>query len=101
MTVFKPDGTWVSEAKLPPLFAPARSFLSTVSGFTLGIPAPGDISNGPSLKEFTGLITLLELDLKTGEVLWTRQGLEYLDEERLLSHPGHPGDQWRVGLQGV
>ena len=62
MTVFMPDGTWVSETKVPPLFAPARSFLSTVSGYSVGIPAPSDLSKGPSLRALAKTIKLLELN---------------------------------------
>ena len=91
MTVFMPDGTWVSETKVPPLFAPARSFLSTVSGYSVGIPAPSDASRGFSLKALARTIELLELDLMTGEVLWTRQELEYLDEDGCYPIPGIPG----------
>ena len=91
MTVFMPDGTMISETTVPPLFAPARSFLSTVSGYSVGIPAPSDLSNGPSLRTLTRTINLLELDLKTGEVLWTRQDLEYLNEDGCYPIPGIPG----------
>ena len=91
MTVFMPDGTMISETTVPPLFAPARSFLSTVSGYSVGIPAPSDLSNGPSLRTLIRTINLLELDLTTGEVLWTRQDLEYLDEDGCYPIPGIPG----------
>ena len=96
VTVFMPDGTMVSETKVPPLFAPARSFLSTVSGYSVGIPAPGDMSIGPSPTALIRLITLFEVDLKKGEVLWMRQGLEHLDEDGCYPIPGipAPGGGW-------
>ena len=97
MTVFMPDGTWV---KVPPLFAPARSFLSTVSGYSVGIPAPSNLWKGPDLRALAKTINLLELDLTTGEVLWTRQDLDYLDDDGCFPIPGMPGASGRWVFKG-
>ena len=90
MTVFMPDGTRVSESRVPPVFSPFRSFLSTVFGHSV-IMGP-DPRDGPGPKS----IRLLEVDLKTGEVLWTRQDLDYLDDDGCWPLPGIPraGGGW-------
>lgn len=90
VTVFMPDGTMVSEAKIPPLFTPARSFQSTVSGYSFVIPAPGEMSEGPTPKALAKAINLFEVDLKTGEVLWMRRNLEHLGEDGCFPIPGIP-----------
>lgn len=90
LTVFMPDGTPVSESKVPSLLTPTRSFGSTVSGYSFVIPAPGDMSKGPTPRALTKAIKLLEVDLKTGEILWTRQNLEHLDEDDCFLIPGIP-----------
>ena len=77
------------------LFAPS---LSTVSGHSVAIPAPGDMPKGPTPKALIqGLSHLFEVDLKTGEVLWMRQGLEHLGEDDCFLNPGYPGTQWWDG----
>ena len=94
MTVFMPDGTMVSETKVPSLFTPARSFLSTVSGYsrvTSSLSELSDVSNVLS-GEF---IRLHELDVKTGEALWTRQDIEDLDGDGCYPIPGTPGANGR------
>ena len=84
MTAFMPDGTRVSETKVPPVFAPVRSFLSTVSGYSVVMGSVPSDGLGPKA------IRLLEVDVKTGEVLWTRQDLDYLDDDGCFPIPGIP-----------
>ena len=53
MTVFMPDGTMVSETKVPRLFAPARSFQSSVSGYSHTIPSPSELSDVSNHRDAT------------------------------------------------
>ena len=87
MTVFTPDGTLISETRVPPIFAPARSFRSTVSGYSLVIPTPADASDG-SNGLGAKLIKLHEVDLTTSEVLWSREDLEHFEEDGCYPIPG-------------
>lgn len=97
MTVFMPDGTLVSETKTPLLFSPARSFLSTVSGYSVGMsPAPGQEPNDLAHKAFT----LFEIDANTGEVLWARDDFEYLDEDGCYPRPGALSSDGRWVFKG-
>ena len=88
MTVFMPDGTVVSETKVPPLFTPKRPFLSTVSGSSVGMGmAESSGFRDLGYKAFT----LLEMDVQTGEVVWLRGEFEYLDEDGCYPRADAPG----------
>ena len=97
MTVFMPDGTMVSETKMPGLITPARSFQSTVSGSLATV----DLAErrGSTELGYKGL-TLLEVDAQTGEVLWMREELEYLDEDGCYPIAGTPGANGRWAFKG-
>ena len=93
MTVFMPDGTLVSETKVPPLFTPKRSFLSTMSGSSADMPLA---ESSGSMELGYKAVTLLEIDVQTGEVVWLRAEFEYLDEDGCYPRAGAPapGGGW-------
>ena len=97
MTVFMPDGTMVSETKMPRLFTPARSFQSTVAGYSQATGLGG--STGSTELAYIGY-TLLEVDATTGEFLWMREELEYLDEDGCYPIAGTPGANGRWAFKG-
>lgn len=68
MTFFRPDGTLVSEARLPPLFQPRALHGDRLFGFKLTALDP---FAGPDMPAYVPMM----VDLASGEVLWERTDL--------------------------
>ena len=68
MTFFEPNGTLVSEVRLPPLFQPNQLRGDQVFGFTLAMP---DFASGQTEPAFVPVV----VDAQSGEVLWERADL--------------------------
>ena len=99
MTVFDLGGVLLSETKVPPLFKPAASFHSTVSGYRVAYPAPEELAPDPEPN-----LELVEMDVKAGRVLWARGNLDRLVEQECPVTPGppSPGGGWVLrGCRGA